>query len=160
DEKSSAYSRPVSGSIAHTGPAAMIGEPSRGDGAFHAMLNEVWLTESATRPSAHGTSIIGPDQAVPPHAPAQTFALAIWPPTPPSWAARRRYATPSLPTATTTPRDGSSVAPTEPRSVSPASRDRQLAGAKYDRAWRSGDSGITEWLYAMDWVADPVPVTT
>src|SRR4029077_1977449 len=74
DEKSSAYSRPVSGSIAQTAPAAMIGEPSRGDGAFHAMLNEVWLTDSATRPSAHGTSIIGPDQAVPPHAPAQTFA--------------------------------------------------------------------------------------
>src|SRR6266851_3260550 len=86
DVMSSAYSNPAAASMAHTAPAAMIGEAVRG-AARHATLIDVCVTDRATSPSEHGTHTVGPSHAVPPHAPAHTARLAIWPPTPPSWSA-------------------------------------------------------------------------
>src|SRR4029077_10114059 len=108
------------------------------------MAMAVRLTESATRPSVHGTNTVAPDHAVPPKAPEQTGTRATWPPTQPSWSACTRYAPPCFPTLTTTPSEGSRVSPNDPRSVSPALSELQSAGAKYDCTWRSGDSFTTE----------------
>src|SRR6266704_1049453 len=106
--------------MSHTAPAPTIGDAVRG-AALHATLIDVWVTDSATRPSEHGTHIIDPCHAVPPHSPAHTAPLPIWPPTPPTLSAPSRQTTPCFPIAPTTPSPRMSVAPTEPRSVSPAS---------------------------------------
>src|SRR5467141_1337945 len=118
--------------MAHTAPAATIGEPSEGRPTNHSIWIEEALTPSAKRPSAHGTNTVaGSIQAVPPHAPAHTRRLASSPPTPPRLPARNTYATPCLPIAITKP-PGSRVAPTDPRSVSLAFSAAQLDGAKYE----------------------------
>ena len=105
---------------------------------------EFGVNESATSPSAHGTNTVEPIQAVPPKAPEHTGLLVTSPPMPPSWSAFSRYAMPCLPAARTTPIDGSSVAPSEPRSASLALSDFQVEGAKYDCTCKSGDSLTTE----------------
>src|SRR5207245_11615901 len=82
-EGSNANNRPDSGSIAHTAPAATIGDATRGGAAFHATVMDDAVSDSATSPSVHGTHTIDPDQAVPPNAAEHTDRLASWPPTPP-----------------------------------------------------------------------------
>src|SRR6266849_3740064 len=76
DEGSSAYRIPDPGSIAHTAPAAMIGDPRTGCGACHATSKPPALTDSAYNPSAHGTKTVERDHAVPPHEPEHTRRLA------------------------------------------------------------------------------------
>src|SRR5438093_10910393 len=134
--------------MAQSTPAARIGDPCRGCAARHATAIDPSLTERATRPSTHGihTIVSSTERAVPPKAPLHIGLLATCPPMPPSELDLSRYATPSLPAATTSPREGSSVAFTEPMSTSPASRFAQLAGAKYDCTRRSRDSLMTALL--------------
>src|SRR2546427_7214278 len=93
-EGPNANNRPLSGSIAHTTPAATIGDATRGGAAFHATVMDDAVSDSATSPSVHGTHTIDPDHAVPPNAAEHTDRLAIWPPIPPSWSAFSRYAMP------------------------------------------------------------------
>src|SRR6266480_1199236 len=117
-------------------------------------------TETAYKPSLHGTKTIDPSHAVPPHAPLQTRRLASWPPIPPRAPIRNRYPTPSLPITKTPPTDGRSAAPVDPRSTSPAFKEAQLEGAKYDLIDpRSGESCKTESLYPNP-DASALPVTT
>src|SRR2546430_2301275 len=61
---------------------------------------------------------------------------------------------------TTRSSPGSTVAPTDPRSTSPALSSCQFAGAKYDRTvCRSGDSWRAESLYPKP-EPNELPVTT
>src|SRR5258708_38368933 len=84
DAGSSAYRTPDPGSIAHTAPAAMIGDPRTGCRACHATSNPPALTHSAHNPSAHGPPPAAPDPAPPPPAPDHTAPHATCPPTPPT----------------------------------------------------------------------------
>src|SRR3989442_12480556 len=92
-----AYSVPDEGSIAHTAPAETMGEPSWGRGVRQATEREVGVTESAYKPSAHGTKTVESSHADPPQAPEHTRRLATWPPIPPSAPAARRLPRASLP---------------------------------------------------------------
>src|SRR5450759_2460933 len=125
----------------------MIGEPSSGCAACHATSTELEPTARAYNPSAHGTKTLERDHAVPPHEPEHTRRLATSPPTSPRLPSFNTYATPSLPIASTTPSEGSTVAPTEPRSVSLSFSATHFDGAKYERTeCRSGESWMTALL--------------
>src|SRR5579864_6534945 len=117
--------------MAHRTPAEVIGDASAGCAERQLTWIEPEATDSAYSPSVQGTNTVEPNTAVPPNAPPHTCLLASWPPMPPSPPAFNRYATPSLPTVTTSP-DSRSAAPTDPRSTSPSLSARQLAGAKKD----------------------------
>src|SRR5258708_36195320 len=82
DEGSSAYRIPDPGSIAHTAPAPMIGDPRSGCGACHATSNLPARTDIAHNPSAHGPETGERDHAHPRHDREHTDRDSTCPPTP------------------------------------------------------------------------------
>src|SRR5579859_3955915 len=130
EDGSSAYSVAELSSIAHTAPAATIGDPVCTWRARHVTAMLAGDTDTAVSPSRHGRNTVESSHEVPPHAPEHTPLAASGLPTPPRPEVRRTEATPCLPTATRTPEAGRRVTPTEPRSLSVASKYRQLEGAK------------------------------
>src|SRR5256885_4157760 len=120
----------VEAPIANGAPAAVTGGARVGRPTCHATCIELAPTETAYKPSLHGTKTIDPSHAVPPHAPLQTRRLASWPPIPPRAPIRSKYPTPSLPITKPRSIDGINATPVDPRSTSPAFNAGQFAGAK------------------------------